>query len=224
MKRPNLLYIFTDQQRADTMLCYGNAEIETPSLNALAQESFVFDHAYVSQPVCSPSRATMMTGLWPHTCGVPSCNVPLSADVPTIAEHLSDEYATAYMGKWHLGDEIFPQHIHQLRYGFVPLLRMDGPAHTAPGVILDDLHRQLVERRPRRADLHQDIHAVAIRLNHLAHALNLSGDAVDAPPQRSLVGLLHPFFHSVGALGRTVTHDLLSFRRAPKAAVLNPKS
>ncbi len=110
MKRPNLLYIFTDQQRADTMLCYGNAEIETPSLNALAQESFVFDHAYVSQPVCSPSRATMMTGLWPHTCGVPSCNVPLSADVPTIAEHLSDEYATAYMGKWHLGDEIFPQH------------------------------------------------------------------------------------------------------------------
>ena len=92
------------------MLCYGNAEIETPSLNALAQESFVFDHAYVSQPVCSPSLATMMTGLWPHTCGVPSCNVPLSADVPTIAEHLSDEYATAYMGKWHLGDEIFPQH------------------------------------------------------------------------------------------------------------------
>ena len=110
MSRPNLLYIFTDQQRADTMQCYGNAQIETPSLNALARESFVFDHAYVSQPVCSPSRATMMTGLWPHSCGVPSCNVPLPADVPTIAEHLSDEYATAYMGKWHLGDEIFPQH------------------------------------------------------------------------------------------------------------------
>ena len=110
VKRPNLLYILTDQQRADTMKCYGNGQIRTPRLNALAEESFVFDNAYVSQPVCSPSRATMMTGLWPHTCGVPSCNIPLGADVPTIAEHLSDEYATAYMGKWHLGDEIFPQH------------------------------------------------------------------------------------------------------------------
>ena len=66
-KNPNLLYIFTDQQRADTMQCYGNKQIEVPALNALAAQSFVFDHAYVSQPVCSPSRATMMTGLWPHT-------------------------------------------------------------------------------------------------------------------------------------------------------------
>ena len=109
-KCPNLLYIFTAQQRADTMQCYGNKQIEVPALNALATQSFVFDRAYVSQPVCSPSRATMMTGLWPHTAGVPACNVPLSAEVPTFAEMLPDDYACAYMGKWHLGDEIFPQH------------------------------------------------------------------------------------------------------------------
>lgn len=110
MTKPNLLYIFTDQQRADTLQCYGNEEIQTPALNGLADESFVFENAYVSQPVCSPSRATMMTGLWPHTAGVPSCNVPLAADVPTIAKMLPDAYRCAYMGKWHLGDEIFPQH------------------------------------------------------------------------------------------------------------------
>lgn len=110
MKRPNLLYIFTDQQRADTMACYGNDQIEAPALNRLAEDSFVFDHAYVSQPVCSPSRATMLTGLWPHTSDVPSCNKPLPADVPTIAQMLPDDYACAYMGKWHLGDEIFAQH------------------------------------------------------------------------------------------------------------------
>ncbi len=110
MKNPNLLYIFTDQQRADTLACYGNRQIETPALNALASDSFVFDNAYVSQPVCSPSRTTMLTGLWPHMSGVPSCNVPLKAEVPTIAEMLPEEYQTAYMGKWHLGDEIFPQH------------------------------------------------------------------------------------------------------------------
>lgn len=110
MTRPNLLYIFTDQQRVDTLACYGNHQIETPALNGLAEDSFVFENAYVSQPVCSPARATMLTGLWPHTAGVPSCNVPLAADVPTIAEMLPDEYDTAFMGKWHLGDEIFPQH------------------------------------------------------------------------------------------------------------------
>ena len=110
MKKPNLLFIITDQQRTDTMRCYGNGLIRTPAMNALAEESFVFEHPYVSQPVCSPARATMLTGLWPHTCGVPACNVPLSAETPTIAELVSDEYACAYMGKWHLGDEIFAQH------------------------------------------------------------------------------------------------------------------
>ena len=110
MDRPNLLYIFTDQQRADTLACYGNTQIQTPNLNALAAQSVVFDNAYVSQPVCSPARATMMTGLWPHSCGVPSCNVPLAPQVPTLADHLGPSYATAFMGKWHLGDEIFPQH------------------------------------------------------------------------------------------------------------------
>ena len=91
MARPNLLYIFTDQQRVDTLRCYGNELIETPALTGLADESFVFEHAYVSQPVCSPARATMMPGLWPHTAGVPACNVPLAAEVPTFAELLPDE-------------------------------------------------------------------------------------------------------------------------------------
>ena len=109
-RRPNLLYLLTDQQRTDTLACYGNGRIGTSNLDALAAESFVFDRAYVSQPVCSPSRATLMTGLWPHTAGVPACNVPLPATAPTFAEHLGDDYATAYMGKWHLGDEIFAQH------------------------------------------------------------------------------------------------------------------
>ena len=51
-----------------------------------------------------------MTGFYPHACGVTRCNVALPADLPTLAEMLPDEYACAHMGKWHLGDEIFPQH------------------------------------------------------------------------------------------------------------------
>ena len=59
---PNILFIFTDQQRADTMACYGNTLIHTPNLNALADGSFVFENAYVSTPICAPSRSTIMTG------------------------------------------------------------------------------------------------------------------------------------------------------------------
>jgi arylsulfatase A-like enzyme len=110
VNKPSLLYIFTDQQRADTMACYGNDAIETPALNALADKSFVFENAYVSQPVCSPSRATMLAGLYPHTARVPACNVPLPTDVQTIAEMVDPSCRRHYFGKWHLGDEIFPQH------------------------------------------------------------------------------------------------------------------
>jgi arylsulfatase len=110
MRRPNLLFILTDQQRYDSLACYGNSQIQTPHLNRLAGESFVFEHAYVTQPVCSPARASLMTGLYPHACGVTRCNVALPAELPTLAEWVPGEYACAHMGKWHLGDEIFCQH------------------------------------------------------------------------------------------------------------------
>ena len=107
--RPNLLFIFTDQQRADTLECYGNTLVQAPNLNALARESFVFESAYVSAPLCTPSRSTIMTGLYPHTHGAIANNVPLSSEHKTIAELVSDEYLCAYYGKWHLGDEVVPQ-------------------------------------------------------------------------------------------------------------------
>jgi arylsulfatase len=111
MPKPNLLFIFTDEQRADTMAAYGNRHIEMPNLNRLASESVVFDQAYVTQPVCTPSRSSIMTGLYPHTNGCIENNRPLPSDVPCLPEMLPDQdYVTGYHGKWHLGDEIFPQH------------------------------------------------------------------------------------------------------------------
>ena len=109
-KRPNLLFIFTDQQRFDTMACYGNDWIETPNLNGLADESFVFERAYVTQPICTPARSSILTGLYPHTNGCTALNIPLKPETLTIAEMVSDDYRRAYYGKWHLGDEIFAQH------------------------------------------------------------------------------------------------------------------
>jgi arylsulfatase A-like enzyme len=111
MRPPNLLFIFTDEQRYDTMSAYGNRRIEMPNLDRLASESVLFERAYVTQPVCTPSRSTIMTGLYPHTSGCIENNVPLPGDIPCLPEMIAPRaYATAYHGKWHLGDEIFCQH------------------------------------------------------------------------------------------------------------------
>ena len=114
--KPNLLFICSDQQRTDTIGAYGNDWIETPALNGLSSKSFVFENAYVTQPVCSPARSTMMTGLYPHSAGVVRNSQPgrlmsnLFPEVKTIAEMVSDDYVCAKYGKWHLGDDLNPQH------------------------------------------------------------------------------------------------------------------
>ena len=109
--KPNLLFLWTDEQRADTMAAYGNTRFRVPAMNRLASQSVVFDRAYVTQPVCTPSRSSVMTGLWPHQSGCVRNNIPLKAETRTMPELLGDSaYRTGYMGKWHLGDEVFAQH------------------------------------------------------------------------------------------------------------------
>jgi len=109
--KPNLLFIWTDEQQAATMGAYGIDVIRTPGLDKLAGASYVFEKCYVSQPVCSPSRATVMTGLYPHTTGIVYNNISLRDSTRCFPELLDDpSYRTAYMGKWHLGDELFAQH------------------------------------------------------------------------------------------------------------------
>ncbi len=109
--KPNLLFLWTDEQRADTMAAYGNTRFHVPALNRLASQSIVFDRAYVTQPVCTPSRSSVMTGLWPHQSGCVNNSIPLPAAAKVLPELVNDSaYRTGYMGKWHLGDEIFRQH------------------------------------------------------------------------------------------------------------------
>ncbi len=109
-RKPNILFILTDQQRRDSMRAYGNNWIKTPNLDKLAEKSFVFENAYVTQPVCTPARASIMTGLYPHATGLQRNNIPLSRDIQTIGDMIDDEYYNAHMGKWHLGDDMVAQH------------------------------------------------------------------------------------------------------------------
>jgi arylsulfatase A-like enzyme len=106
---PNLLFILNDQHRRDAVGAYGNPLIRTPHLDALARRSAVFEAAYVTQPLCTPSRASMLTGLYPHTHGAALNNEPLSQDRRILVQMLPDAYRAAWFGKWHLGNEVFRQ-------------------------------------------------------------------------------------------------------------------
>ena len=107
---PNVVFIFSDQQRYDTLSCYGNDWIKVPQLNALADRSFVFERAYVAQPVCTPARSTIVTGLYPHSAGPIVNKMTLPPDRQSVAEMAPDDYHTGWYGKWHLGDDVIRQH------------------------------------------------------------------------------------------------------------------
>jgi arylsulfatase A-like enzyme len=101
-----LIFFLPDQQRADTIACYGGKKVHTPNLNKIASESVVFERAYVTHPVCTPSRSSLMTGTWPHINGCTRNSVALDRRFRVFAELIDDEdYRTAYMGKWHLGED-----------------------------------------------------------------------------------------------------------------------
>ncbi|MBI5768937.1 MAG: sulfatase-like hydrolase/transferase [Verrucomicrobia bacterium] len=110
-RKPNLLFILTDEQAARSMKVYGNHKVQTPHLNRLADESIVFRHAYVTQPVCTPARSSILTGLWPTQNTMVKNGFILPATAKCFPELVNDpEYRTGYHGKWHLGDEQFAQH------------------------------------------------------------------------------------------------------------------
>jgi arylsulfatase A-like enzyme len=105
-RKRNLVLFLPDQQRADTVCCYGGVKVHAPNLNKLASESVVFERAYVTHPVCTPSRSSLMTGTRPHINGCTRNNVPLDRRFRVFPELMEDrDYRTAYIGKWHLGEE-----------------------------------------------------------------------------------------------------------------------
>lgn len=86
------------------------AVVETPHLDQLAAEGVLCTRAYATSPVCSPCRAALITGRYPHATGVPQNNEVLDRSIPTLADRLNDEgYRTAFIGKWHLAGNGKPE-------------------------------------------------------------------------------------------------------------------
>jgi arylsulfatase A-like enzyme len=129
---PNVLLIITDEHNFRTLGCYREqlppeqAEmwgpgsiVETPHLDRIAREGIICTRAYATAPVCSPCRAAMITGLYPHQTGVPTNNLVLRSDVPTLPKILNDHgYRTGFIGKWHLGGTGKPEWAPKIDGGF----------------------------------------------------------------------------------------------------------
>lgn len=101
--RPNILVILTDQWRADAFGHRGNPDVLTPNIDRLAKEGVLFVNAVSGMPVCTPARASILTGQRPLTNGVFMNDVQLDTNAVTLAKMLAaNDYKTAYIGKWHL--------------------------------------------------------------------------------------------------------------------------
>ncbi len=157
-ERPNIIVILSDDQGAWAMGCAGNEEIRTPNLDRMAANGTRFDQFYCASPVCSPARASLLTGQIPSQHGVhdwlSAGSVPSEGRDPirylegktsytqVLAEH---GYTCGLSGKWHLGDSLVPQHgfshwyAHQRGggpYYNAPMIR-DGELVEEPGYLTD---------------------------------------------------------------------------------------
>lgn len=134
--RPNVVLIFTDNHSSWTLGAYGNQEIRTPHIDRLASQGILFRNAFTANPVCSPNRATLLTGLMPSQHGVhsflstqdgqmgPGAHCAIE-EFRSLAEILAESgYQCGLTGKWHLGDSLRPQegftYWYTIEYGGAP--------------------------------------------------------------------------------------------------------
>ena len=104
---PNIILIIADDMNWDDCGAYGHPSIKTPNIDKLAQDGMRFDHAYITASSCSPSRASIITGRYPHNTGAEQLHWAMPAGTHTFVKQLSENgYYTAAAGKWHMGENI----------------------------------------------------------------------------------------------------------------------
>jgi arylsulfatase A-like enzyme len=109
-RKPNLIVFLPDQLRADTVIGENASGVHAPNIHKLASQSTVFERAYVTHPICAPSRSSLLSGTWPHANGCTNNGQSLSHKFKCLPELLADsDYRSGYFGKWHLGDEFSAQ-------------------------------------------------------------------------------------------------------------------
>lgn len=155
MKRPNIVFILVDDLRWDALGCAGHPFVKTPNIDRLAREGALFKNYFVSIPLCSPSRASYLTGQYPHKHGVidNKNHSELSHKLVTFPRLLHDAgYETGYVGKWHMGMDDTPRPGFDRWVSFRaqgtypdPALNIDGKAVKAKGYMTDLLNQYALE-------------------------------------------------------------------------------
>ncbi len=155
-KPRNIVFILTDDHRYDAMGFMGHPFLKTPHMDSLAREGAHLQNAFVTTSLCSPSRASILTGLYTHRHGVVDNNNPVSPELTFFSQHLQRAgYATAFMGKWHMGsDSDAPQPGFDRWIGFKGQgtywpnpngLNVDGRKVPQKGYLTDELTDYAVE-------------------------------------------------------------------------------
>ncbi len=142
---PNIVIIFTDDQGYEDLSCFGSPDIKTPHIDGIAKRGAKLTNFYVSQPVCSASRASLLTGCYANRVGVsgafgPYAGKGLNPQEETIAEVLKPlGYATACYGKWHLGSEdaLLPTRQGFDEYFGIPYSNDMWPHHPWQGTVFN---------------------------------------------------------------------------------------
>ena len=138
-QRPNIILIIADDLNWDDIGAYGNPGVKTPNLDKLAKGGMRFDNAFLTASSCSPSRASMITGRYPHNTDAEQLHWPLPAKQITVSEKLREAgYWTAAAGKWHLGEAI-KERFDEVRESEYAIDEPSGSAQWVP----------LLEERPK---------------------------------------------------------------------------
>ena len=105
MRAPNFLVFIADDLGEGDLSIYGHPTLRTPNVDRIGREGMVFDRAFLTTSSCSPSRASILTGRYPHSTSAEDLHMPLPADQTTFARALAaNGYHSAAVGKWHLGE------------------------------------------------------------------------------------------------------------------------
>lgn len=125
--KPNVIFVFADQWRAEATGYAGNPDVITPVLDQMATESVVFHNAVATMPVCAPYRGTLLTGQYPLTHGLFYNDKPLATEANTIGKIFKQNgYKTGYIGKWHVNGHANGEHPFAARDKPVPKERRQG--------------------------------------------------------------------------------------------------
>jgi N-acetylglucosamine-6-sulfatase len=157
--KPNILFILCDDLRPNALGCYGSPHVKTPNIDRLAAEGVRFANAFCTTSLCSPSRASILTGLYAHRHGVRDNFTELPATLTHWPMRLRESgYETAYIGKWHMGEEndaprpgfdYFVTHKGQGKYSDTEWNLNGAPRKTLPGyytTIVTDLALDWLKR------------------------------------------------------------------------------